>query len=59
MRMFDIIAKKRHGEKLTDGEIKFFVAGYTHGDIPDYQASALCMAICCMGMDEEECSSLT
>lgn len=59
MRMFDIIAKKRHGEKLTDGEIKFFVDGYTHGDIPDYQASALCMAICCMGMDEEECSSLT
>ena len=59
MRMFDIIAKKRHGEKLTDGEIKFFVDGYTHGDIPDYQASALCMAICCRGMDEEECSSLT
>jgi len=59
MRMFDIIAKKRHGEKLTDGEIKFFVDGYTHGDIPDYQASALCMAICCRGMDEEECSALT
>ncbi|MBE6626664.1 MAG: thymidine phosphorylase [Ruminococcaceae bacterium] len=57
--MFDIIAKKRHGEKLTDGEIKFFVDGYTHGDIPDYQASALCMAICCRGMDEEECSALT
>ncbi len=59
MRMFDIIAKKRHGEKLTEGEIKFFVDGYTHGDIPDYQASALCMAICCRGMDEEECSALT
>lgn len=59
MRMFDIIAKKRHGEKLTNEEIKFFVDGYTHGDIEDYQAAALCMAICCRGMDEEECSSLT
>ncbi len=59
MRMFDIIAKKRHGHKLTDGEIKFFVDGYTREEIPDYQASALCMAICCRGMDEEECSSLT
>ncbi len=59
MRMFDIISKKRHGEKLTDEEIKFFVDGYTRGDIEDYQASALCMAICCRGMDEEECSSLT
>ena len=59
MRMFDIIAKKRHGEKLTNEEIKFFVDGYTRGDIEDYQAAALCMAICCRGMDEEECSSLT
>lgn len=59
MRIFDIISKKRHGEKLTDAEIKFFVDGYTRGDVPDYQASALCMAICCRGMNEDECSSLT
>ena len=59
MRMFDIISKKRHGEKLSDEEIKFFVDGYTCGDVPDYQAAALCMAICCQGMDEEEVSALT
>lgn len=59
MRMFDVIAKKRHGGILEDEEIKFFVDGYTKGDIPDYQASALCMAICCNGMTDEETSRLT
>ena len=59
MRIFDIISKKRHGEKLTNEEIKFFVDGYTNDNIPDYQAAALCMAICCKGMDEEETSALT
>ncbi len=59
MRMYDIIAKKRHGCKLNDEEIAFFVRGYTDGSIPDYQASALLMAVCCNGMDEEECTSLT
>jgi len=59
VRMVDIITKKKHGEVLTDDEIKFFVDGYTCGDIPDYQASALCMAVCFCGMTEDECASLT
>ena len=46
MRMYDIILKKRNGERLSDEEIGFFIDGYTRGEIPDYQASALCMAIC-------------
>lgn len=59
MRMYDIIAKKRHSLPLTDEEIKFFVDGYTLGDIPDYQAAALCMAICCNGMTDDEAIRLT
>lgn len=59
MRMYDIILKKRHGEELTDSEIKFFIYGFTSGDIPDYQASALCMAVCFNGMNEREISALT
>ncbi len=59
MRMYDLLSKKRHGLPLTDEEIAWFVRGYTDGDIPDYQASALCMAICCQGMTDEECASLT
>ncbi len=59
MRMYDIILKKRHGDALTDEEIKFFIEGYTRGEIPDYQASALCMAICFSGMNDDECASLT
>ena len=47
MRMVDIIAKKRDGKELTTQEIEFFVNGYTRGDIPDYQASALAMATRC------------
>ena len=45
MRMYDVIAKKRDGKELTDEEICFFIKGYTDGTIPDYQASALAMAI--------------
>ena len=45
MRMYDIIHKKRNGEELTEEEIDFFVNGYTKGEIPDYQVSALLMAI--------------
>lgn len=59
MRMYDIILKKRRGEELTDEEIRFFVDGYTRGEIPDYQASAFCMAVCFRGMSESETFSLT
>lgn len=59
MRMVDIILKKRRSLALTDEEIAFFVRGCTDGSIPDYQSSALCMAICFTGMTDEECASLT
>lgn len=45
MRMIDIIEKKRDGHTLTTEEINFFIDGYVKGDIPDYQASSLAMAI--------------
>ena len=41
MRMVDLIAKKRDGKELTTEEINFFIEGYTKGDIPDYQVSAM------------------
>ena len=59
MRMYDIIEKKRDGGVLSDQEIAFFVDGYTAGDIPDYQASALLMAIYLRGMTDAETTSLT
>lgn len=59
MRMYDIIMKKRNGEALNDAEIKFFIDGYVSGEIPDYQVSALLMAIYFMGMTAEETASLT
>lgn len=59
MRMYDIIAKKRDGKGLDDAEIRFFVNGYTAGEIPDYQMSALLMAIYFNGMSEQETASLT
>ena len=59
MRMYDIIKKKRDGHELSEEEIKFFVEGYTAGEIPDYQASALCMAIYFNGMTDRETSDLT
>ena len=45
MNMVDIIQKKKDGKKLTKDEIRWFIDGYVAGDIPDYQASALLMAI--------------
>ena len=57
--MYDIIKNKRDGGKLSKEEIDFFVKGYTAGEIPDYQASALCMAIYFRGMDDEETTNLT
>lgn len=59
MRMYDIIEKKRDGGALSDAEIGFFVDGYTSGRIPDYQASALLMAIYLRGMTPEETRLLT
>jgi len=54
-----IIAAKRDGRSLTDDEIAFFVQGYADESIPDYQMSALAMAIYLNGMDERETASLT
>ena len=58
MLMTDIIEKKRDGYTLTREEIDFFIKGYTEGSIPDYQASALCMAIYLKGMTDEEATNL-
>ncbi len=59
MRAVDIIAKKRDRQELTGDELKFFVDGYTNGDIPDYQASAWCMAVLLNGMTEAEATAYT
>lgn len=59
MQMQDIILKKRSGHALTTEEIDFFVGGYTSGDIPDYQAAALLMAVWFSQMDERETAALT
>lgn len=59
MRMYDIIENKRNGKELTGEEIEFFVKGYTDGKIPDYQASAFCMAVYFKGMTEKETVILT
>ncbi len=59
MNMYEIITKKKHGEKLNKEEIDFFVNGVTDDSIPDYQTSALLMAICLKGMDDEETWLLT
>ena len=57
--MYDIITKKKHGEELTESEIRDFVREYTRGALPDYQASALMMAIYFRGMTDRETSALT
>lgn len=59
MRILDLIEKKKRGEPLQKEEIRFFVDGFTCGEIPDYQASALLMAICFVGMTAEETADLT
>ena len=59
MRMYDIIQKKRDGGSLSDAEIKWVIEGYSKGEIPDYQMSALCMAIYFRGMNLEETTALT
>ncbi|EGY76432.1 pyrimidine-nucleoside phosphorylase [Peptoniphilus indolicus] len=59
MNTYEIIEKKKNGLKLTPEEIKYIVDGYTNGSIPDYQVSALLMAICLKGMDVDETFNLT
>ena len=59
MRMYDIIEKKKQGQALTEAEIRYFANGVANGEIPDYQAAALLMAICLRGMNEEETFLLT
>jgi len=59
MNIIDIIAKKRDKKVLTKEEIEFFVNGYTSGEIADYQASSLVMAIYLNGMNYEETKDLS
>lgn len=59
MRMYDIIEKKRDGKALNDEEITFFITEYTNNNIPDYQASALLMAIYFQDMNDHERATLT
>lgn len=59
MTIEEIIERKRDGYVLTNDEIKYFITGYVNGSIPDYQASALLMAIYIRGMNKEETANLT
>ena len=59
MRMYDLIAKKRDGETLTQQEIEFIIDGFTKGEIPDYQMSAFLMAVYLKGMTDEETAQMT
>jgi len=59
MRAVDILMKKRAGETLTEAEIRFIIDGYVKGEIPDYQISALLMAIFFRGMTAKETAILT
>ena len=54
-----ILDKKREGHALGSAEIREFIEGFTKGEIPDYQMSALAMAVCCRGMNERETADLT
>jgi len=59
MNVYNILEKKKNNLELTNEEIEFIVNGYTNGSIPDYQMSALLMAICINGMSDNEIFSLT
>lgn len=59
MNILTLIEKKKRGEAISEAEIRFFIDGYVRGEIPDYQASALLMAVCFMGMDAAETAALT
>lgn len=54
MRMYDLIEKKRNGGELSEAEIRWLISGYVAGDIPDYQMSAMLMAIYFRGMNDSE-----
>lgn len=59
MKMYDLIVKKKRGGVLSEEEIRWMIHGYTVGEIPDYQMSAMLMAICFVGMTDEETKELT
>lgn len=59
MRMYDLIAKKKQGMELSTEEIRYMIEGFTLGTIPDYQMSAMTMAICFQGMSKRETVDLT
>lgn len=59
MNMYDLIVKKKRGEELTEEEIRYMITDYTKGMIPDYQMSAMLMAICFQDMTPEETVNLT
>lgn len=59
MRMYDLILRKRNGDSLTGREIDWMIKQYTNEEIPDYQMSAMLMAICFQGLDETETYELT
>lgn len=59
MRMYDLILRKKEGRELTTEEIYYMIKGYTRGEIPDYQMSAMTMAICFQGMNRRETLDLT
>ena len=59
MKMYDLIVKKKRGGALTEEEIDWMIRAYTDGDVPDYQMTAMMMAICFVGMTDEETKDLT
>ncbi len=59
MRMYDLIEKKKHGKEMSREEIGWMIRGFTCGEIPDYQMSAMLMAICLKGMSDGETTCLT
>ena len=59
MNMYDLITKKKHGGTLTQKELSYMIDGYVSGDIPDYQMSAMLMAIWFCGMTQKETAMLT
>lgn len=59
MRMYEVIEKKRDGGELSHAELEYFIKGYCGGDVPDYQAAAMLMAIFLRGMNSRETADLT